>query len=466
MKLGSLFSGAAGLDRAVEHVFGATTVWHSEIDPAASKVLAHHYPGVPNLGSITDIDWASVEPVDILCGGYPCQPFSAAGQRKGTSDARHLWPHFAEAIRRVRPRYVILENVAGHRSMGFDSVLADLARDGYDAQWCSVRASDVGAPHRRERLFVIAHPRNGDVAERARAQGREAGKRSPVGSIAGCGSDKPVDLLPTPQTADGTGGHLNRSGSRSDELLLPGVARAYSNGDLLPTPVVNDMGDGKTVEWWDQWTADAKQRHGNGNGHGNSLAIEVQRNLLPTPTSRDGKGHNQRGDTTCLTGALLPTPSTHDGTGARTPEQLAAMTKPFANLNDTAVNELLPTPSASDGIGGGPNNPNNRLAQGHHVQLLDMGMASTEMWGKYGPAIARWEQLTRPAPAPTEPNSKGNPRLNAAFSEWMMGWPAGWVTAVPGISRNDALRIVGNGVVSQQAVAALSFLLTVCGVAA
>lgn len=158
LRIGSLFSGAraGGLDMAVTEVFGGRVVWHSEVDEAAGKVLAHHYPDVPNLGDITNIDWHSVEPVDIMCGGYPCQPFSHAGQRKGADDERHLWPYFAEAIRRVRPGYVVLENVAGHRSMGFGSVLGDLASIGYDAQWCSIRASDVGAPHRRERVFVLA----------------------------------------------------------------------------------------------------------------------------------------------------------------------------------------------------------------------------------------------------------------------------------------------------------------------
>ena len=87
-------------------------------------------------------------------------------------------------------------------------------------------------------------------------------------------------------------------------------------------------------------------------------------------------------------------------------------------------------------------------------------------WGKFESAIARWEGITRPAPSPTEPNSKGNPRLNPAFSEWMMGWPAGWVTDVPGISRNDQLRIIGNGVVPQCAEAALRYLLTISEVAA
>ena len=88
-------------------------------------------------------------------------------------------------------------------------------------------------------------------------------------------------------------------------------------------------------------------------------------------------------------------------------------------------------------------------------------------WGKYEPAIRRWEQIIGPAPAPTEPNKNGNPRLSAAFSEWMMGWPHGWVTDPDiGISRNDQLRIIGNGVCPQQAVAALRYLLTVAEVVA
>jgi len=92
---------------------------------------------------------------------------------------------------------------------------------------------------------------------------------------------------------------------------------------------------------------------------------------------------------------------------------------------------------------------------------------NASQWGKYEAAILRWEALTRPAPAPTEPNKNGNPRLAAAFSEWMMGWPAGWVTdPAIGISRNDQLRIIGNGVVPQQAIAALNRLLGIAEVTA
>ena len=159
MRIGSLFSGTGALDMAVEAVFpGAGPAWFCEWDDAPSKILAHHWPDVPNLRDVTQVDWAQVEPVDIISGGYPCQPFSTQGQRKGTNDERHLWPYVREAVRVLRPRFVVLENVAGHRSLGFDRVLGDLAEDGLHVRWTSVRASDIGAPHRRERLFILAYP--------------------------------------------------------------------------------------------------------------------------------------------------------------------------------------------------------------------------------------------------------------------------------------------------------------------
>ena len=159
LKIGSLCTGYGGLDMAVEEYFGAETVWVSEIDKYASQVIELRL-NKPNLGDLKKIDWANVEPIDILTAGYPCQPFSTAGNRKGTKDARHIWPNIREGISILRPNYVILENVRGHLSLGFKEVLKDLAEIGYDAKWQIVRASDVGAPHRRERLFVIAQPTN------------------------------------------------------------------------------------------------------------------------------------------------------------------------------------------------------------------------------------------------------------------------------------------------------------------
>ena len=156
IRIGSLCSGYRGLDMAVEEVFDATTAWVSDVDPGANKILAHHWQTVPNIGDLTTTRWDDVEPVDIVCGGYPCQPFSTAGKRKGTADARHLWPFVAGALRVLRPRVAIFENVANHLRVGFDTVLQDLAGLGFDAEWAVVRADEVGAPHQRRRLFILA----------------------------------------------------------------------------------------------------------------------------------------------------------------------------------------------------------------------------------------------------------------------------------------------------------------------
>lgn len=159
LRLMSLCSGYGGLDLAVETVFDATTRFVADVDRDASTVLAERFPMAANIGDIKNVDWQRfVDRVDIITAGYPCQPFSQAGLRRGTEDERHLWPWIAEAIRSIRPRLVVVENVAGHLRRGFGIVLADLAEMGMSARWCTVRASEIGAPHRRERIFAIAYP--------------------------------------------------------------------------------------------------------------------------------------------------------------------------------------------------------------------------------------------------------------------------------------------------------------------
>jgi DNA (cytosine-5)-methyltransferase 1 len=157
VKIGSLCTGYGGLDMAVEAYFNAEMVWCAEIDKYASQLIQQRF-NKPNLGDIKQIKWDELEPIDILTAGYPCQPFSHAGQRKGTEDERHIWPYILKAISVLRPRIVVLENVRGHLSLGFKEVLKDLAQNGYDAKWQIVRASDVGAPHQRARLFIVAYP--------------------------------------------------------------------------------------------------------------------------------------------------------------------------------------------------------------------------------------------------------------------------------------------------------------------
>ena len=169
-----MFAGYSGLEMGVMQVLDAQPAWFAEIDEAPARILAHHYPEVPNLGDVTKLDWGSVPPIDILTAGYPCQPFSQAGHRKGTNDERHLWPHVLNAIKHLRPRIAVFENVRGHVTLGLAEVLEDLASIGWDAQWACVRASDVGAPHHRERLFILAAHADGFGLEKSRLTRRPA----------------------------------------------------------------------------------------------------------------------------------------------------------------------------------------------------------------------------------------------------------------------------------------------------
>lgn len=190
LTVGSLFSGYGGLDLAVEELFGARLAWHAEIEPGPAAVLAAHWPDVPNLGDLTRVDWTAVEPVDILTGGFPCQDISAAGRQAGMGEGTRsgLWSHMAAAVDALRPRYVVIENVRAllstkaNRSThegtstlepatddvgdGADgpvlralgAVLGDLTNLRYDARWTTLRASAIGAPHHRERVFILAEP--------------------------------------------------------------------------------------------------------------------------------------------------------------------------------------------------------------------------------------------------------------------------------------------------------------------
>lgn len=296
MKQAELFAGTGALGMAVNQVFGSTTAWYSEYAAAPAKILKHHWPTKPNHGDITKIDWHAVEPVQIVSGGSPCQDLSLSGARLGMTEGTRsgLWENMREAIAILKPTYVVWENVRGALSaeansgvefcpgcMGNESdchlralgrVLGDLASLGYDTRWCGLRAADVGAPHGRYRIFVLAtDPRS------VRSQ----------------------------------------EGQPAAERRTEGQNRA-------------------------------------------SLAVK----------------------------------------------------------------------------------------RGSHHQTV---------WGKYAPAIHRWERvLGRPAPRPTEPDGRdGQERISAAFEEWMMGLPDGHVTTVPDLSWDDMLTALGNGVVPQQAVAAL-----------
>lgn len=383
-RLLSLFSGYGGLDMAIESVLDVRTAYVADIDPGARKVLAHRFPDAPNLGDVTAVDWPRLGPIDVIAGGSPCQDLSHAGRRAGMTEGTrsNLWVAMREAIAALRPSLVVWENVRGAYSAGADSalefcagcmgegrldagpvlralgrVLGDLSDLGYDAVWHGLRAADVGAPHGRFRVFVLAYP------------------------------------------------------------------------------------EGDDTRWWPTGPGEAEGGRARGDAAG--------RGLLPTPTTRDHKGANQRGDDTCLTGALLPTPRATDGTKGG-PNQRGSSGD---LMLPSAVVQLLPTPTA-DTRERTPEVADRKLANGAFKDLSSI--AATSRWGDYAAAIARWEAiLGRPAPEPTQTSAKGNPQLSPRFVEWMMGVPDGWITDVPGITRNEALKACGNGVVPQQAEAAI-----------
>ena len=155
---GSLCSGYGGLDLAVAAVTGTRLAWTAETDRHAAAVLARRWPGVPNLGDVTALDWAQVPPVHLVSAGGPCQDISYAGPGAGITEGTRsgLWLTIADGLRRLRPSYVFLENVAALRTRGLAKVLGDLAALGYDTQWTCLRAADAGAPHRRDRLLILA----------------------------------------------------------------------------------------------------------------------------------------------------------------------------------------------------------------------------------------------------------------------------------------------------------------------
>lgn len=347
LRVGSLFSGYGGLDLAIEQVFHARTVWFSEINEPVARVFAHHWPHAPNLGDIATIDWSTVEPVDVLCGGFPCQDVSTVGKMAGLKPGTRsgLWAHMATAIDKLRPDWVVIENVRGllsapairpapegddderrnpepatpggatHRGLEPDpwgledqparplralgAVLGDLADLRYDARWLGLPASAIGAPHPRFRIFILAD--------------RTVPNPARLGLRTGRGDTGP-----------------GQGQARDDRAQSPG--HRPRDKDWLPP-------------------------HAGGDVH------------------------------------------------------------------------------------------------------ADRGVL--RRWGRYAPAIARWERITgRAAPAPVILNEEAGPRPAPVFVEWLMGLDQGWVTDPElGLTHAQQLTALGNGVLPCQAIRALSSLI-------
>ena len=157
MKFGSLFAGVGGFDLGLERS-GMTCQWQVEIEDYPTKILEKHWPEVHRERDIKECSGENLEPVDLICGGFPCQDISVAGTGAGLAGERSgLWYEMYRIISDIKPRWVIVENVAALLHRGMDVVLRDLSQVGYDCEWHIISASAVGAPHRRERVWIIAN---------------------------------------------------------------------------------------------------------------------------------------------------------------------------------------------------------------------------------------------------------------------------------------------------------------------
>ncbi len=234
MNVGSLFSGIGGIDLGLERA-GMRVSWQCEIDPWCRGILARHWPDTPQYGDIRTID-ADTPRVDVLAGGFPCQPVSLAGKGLAQADERWLWPEFARCIRVLRPRYVIAENVPGLLTRGLDLVLADLAALGFDAEWTVFGARDVGAPHKRDRVWIVAADAACGGCERVpRIEGEGSAKR-------GRAAEDGAALAYASRAGDGERGQTDTKRATRPGAGGPTLNEAVGLGPLNPTWVEWLMG--------------------------------------------------------------------------------------------------------------------------------------------------------------------------------------------------------------------------------
>ncbi|MFF7361062.1 DNA cytosine methyltransferase [Streptomyces sp. NPDC008125] len=177
MSILELCAGYGGLGIAVENLTGQKVTVVAEVHPAACEVMKFRFPNAPNIGNVQTARWEELRGrVRTITAGFPCQDISNAGRREGIRGERSgVWFNIADAVRVIRPEYVFLENVGAIRNRGLGEVLTSLHEAGYDAAWKSIRASDVGAPHMRERWFCVATPSDPDRGGRQPGPGLREG---------------------------------------------------------------------------------------------------------------------------------------------------------------------------------------------------------------------------------------------------------------------------------------------------
>ena len=181
MTIGSLFSGIGGLEKGLEIAGLGPVLWQVECDPFCRRVLERHWPGATRFEDVCDVSAAELAPVDLICGGFPCQDVSSAGKGAGLAGERSgLWREFARIVGELRPSWVVVENVASGARRWVDAVVRDLGQLGYATLPVPLSAADVGAPHRRARIFLVAHAERESLRLEQRRRGGEGWRGAPI----------------------------------------------------------------------------------------------------------------------------------------------------------------------------------------------------------------------------------------------------------------------------------------------
>ncbi len=257
MRHGSLFSGIGGFDLASEWM-GWENVFHCEWNEFGKKVLKYHFPNADSYGDITQTDFTKyANRIDILTGGFPCQPFSNAGQRKGTEDKRYLWGEMLRAIQEIKPKYVVAENVFGITTIDgglvFNQVCIDLENEGYEVQPFIIGAASKNAPHRRERCWFVAYSKfkstgsDGGTNDEKKRDLRRGNTGDVLGTFCSDGNVADTDGIGLWGKGDGLGksGFVDKTSKGNDWIHFPTEPPICSGDDGFP----NEL-DGITLSKW------------------------------------------------------------------------------------------------------------------------------------------------------------------------------------------------------------------------
>jgi len=247
-----LFSGIGGFSLGLEATGGFKTVAFCDIEEFPRKVLQKHWPHVKQYTDIKELDYDKLrsdgiisdnEKIDIITGGYPCQPFSVAGRKKGEKDPRHLWPEYFRLVQELRPTWVIGENVGGHIKLGLDTVLENLESEGYAVRTFSIPASAIGANHKRERIWIVANTDSGgNKGEKSRGIGKENEEEK---------RDRKINS--TTRFPNGADSIVTKQGSETEVEYVEDTGRSLRQGTFIRGENEKETGQGN---------ADLTQRSG------------------------------------------------------------------------------------------------------------------------------------------------------------------------------------------------------------